>query len=480
MDGQNSWDYGSHNYGFVAQQQDDETEALARAIEASLQEDLARKSRMLAQELVQKSRQESADMKFAQALDEQDDADRQLAQAVDESHALYEADRQRQSEKDLSQAMKRTIDSSQDFRSKERHDGSWDCTNCTFTNTPYRPKCKCCASPPPPNVLAFREIPPQMRFGCEIEILLPQGKRDGFTLETLAKQLTDLGPPSVKYIGYTHETTDYWKLVTDASVAGDDHQHDLGFELVSPVLQGEAGLVSLRTVMENIRRLGIATNRSCSFHVHVDAENGSEIGTLRSLKRVAQCFVSLENAFDLLVSLTWDGVDSARRADSNRFCRSNRLAFGERSNRQRWDDISSARSRYELVDQVNPNNDRYHKLNMTNIIRPSRPSTCEFRHHGGVDDMREAEAWVRLVVLFCQQAAQGESTACLLPESSPPKVEIRALFDLVNCAGLEQFFTIERRLFADNRLNNHWDCGVCRRNFTTSRGLAQHTAACGH
>jgi hypothetical protein len=456
---------------------DDETVALARAIEASLQDDLARKSRQLAYDLVQKSRQEQADRRLAMAMeldnDDGDDSDRQLAQAVDESQALYEADLQDCHEIALSQAMEQTIENTRAFRSKERHEGSWDCAFCTVRNAPYKPKCECCSRVPPPHVLVFREMPKHLRFGCEIEIFLPNGCHDGFTLESLAKQLNKMGPPSVKYMGYSHETTEFWKIVTDASLTGNNNLQDLAFELVSPVLKGEKGLHALRMIMENIRRLGIATNRTCSFHVHVDSVPGSTLGSLGALQRVAQCFLSLENAFDVLVS------DIDRRANRNKFCRSNRLALGPRSNRQCFEDIAASQSLEDLVDLVNPNRDRYHKLNMTNLVHERRPSTCEFRNHGGVSDLLEAEAWVRLVVLFCQEATLSRDSM-LLSETSSPKAELCALFDLVNCSGLEQFFALERRLFDDDRLTNIWDCEICLRNFTTSRSLAQHMTASRH
>jgi hypothetical protein len=175
-----------------------------------------------------------------------------------------------------------------------------------------------------------------IRFGVEIEIFVAHGRQDGMTLEWIAEQLTKLGTPSIhhkgtnndthettdcwkndanlgppplkRYKGCAHETTDYWKIVTDSSLQGNHLNNDLCFELVSPILKGEDGLMSLRTIMENVRRLGIATNRTCGFHVHVDAEEEEEspLSNLPTLKRVAQSFASLKNAFDLLVSLSWD------------------------------------------------------------------------------------------------------------------------------------------------------------------------------
>jgi hypothetical protein len=352
----------------------------------------------------------------------------------------------------------------------------------------------------------------------EIESIVPDGKRDGYTLESIAKDLTRLGSgsagPKVVFMGYSHETTiQDWKIVTDSSLSSENG--DLCFELVSPVLQGEgmAGLESFRAVMANVRKLGIATNASCGFHVHVDATSSTgtsvtndydddstnetqqqhqqavlEMGTLEGLKRVAQCFCSLENAFDLLVARTTrhnsnnDHAGSGRRADRNDFCRSNRLAFGSLSNRQQWEQIASAQSLKALVGMVNPGNDRYRKLNLTNTCRPTRPSTCEFRHHGGVEELQEAEAWVRLVVRFCERASQQchASAACCLREDATPRDELQALFVLVDCEGLEQFFVVDRKLFVDRPLANDWECGSCSRTFANSRALSQHTAATGH
>lgn len=328
--------------------------------------------------------------------------------------------------------------------------------------------------------MTFKELP-HICFGLEIEIVIPNGKRDGFTLQSIAHNLSRFMEKPVRFEGFTHETRNYWKIVTDSSVQSGNGNNDLCFELVSPVLQGEMGLSFMRLIMDSVRRLGISTNSSCGFHVHVDAEDGP-LASLASLKRIAQCFVSLENAFDLLVALSWDDSDTSRKTDKNRYCKSNRLAFGQRSNRQRWRQLSCVQTEQELVDLMNPSGDRYRKLNLTNITKSDRPSTCEFRQHGGVEDLQEAEAWVRLLLLFCQNAAHGGQRVemCLMPEGTPAKNELLALFQMVNCDGLEQFFAVERRLFAESRLTQEWECGECRRIFHSSRSLSQHKQACGH
>merc|ERR1712095_82993 len=104
-----------------------------------------------------------------------------------------------------------------------------------------------------------------------------------------------------------------------------------------------------------------------------------------------------------------------------------------------------------VVLSMNPQYDRYRKLNLTNLTKDDRPSTFEFRHHGGVQDLVEAEAWVRLILLFCQNIVTSHpyeiEKKCLLHEQATVKDEVRALFDIVGCHGLEQVFTVDRKLY---------------------------------
>lgn len=99
-----------------------------------------------------------------------------------------------------------------------------------------------------------------------------------------------------------------------------------------------------------------------------------------------------------------------------------------------------------------------------------------------MEDSPEAEAWARLVVSFCEKAGQcgPASNACLLLENATPTHELQALFGLVDCQGLEQFFVVERRLFAEHLLRNEWQCGACYRTFGSCRALFQHVLASGH
>ena len=94
------------------------------------------------------------------------------------------------------------------------------------------------------------------KFGAELEMT-------GITREQAVRALRGVGI-EVRDETYNHETRDYWKIVPDSSVHG-------GFEVVSPVLEGEAGLEQLRTVVTALDDMGGTVNKTCGYHVHFDA-----------------------------------------------------------------------------------------------------------------------------------------------------------------------------------------------------------------
>ena len=96
-------------------------------------------------------------------------------------------------------------------------------------------------------------------FGVEIEAY-------NCTRERLARELTAAGI-RVQVEGYNHtDHADHWKLVTDASLHGNNT-----FELVSPILHGEQGLEELEKVCWVLDLCDVKVNDSCGLHVHMDA-----------------------------------------------------------------------------------------------------------------------------------------------------------------------------------------------------------------
>ena len=70
--------------------------------------------------------------------------------------------------------------------------------------------------------------------------------------------------------GYTHTTTDHWKLVSDSSVAIEGRHSG---ELVSPKLSGSDGLRRIESMLNAIDSLprGPRVNETAGHHVHLDA-----------------------------------------------------------------------------------------------------------------------------------------------------------------------------------------------------------------
>ena len=96
------------------------------------------------------------------------------------------------------------------------------------------------------------------KFGIEMEIV-------GIDRQTALRALRAISI-SVQNEDYNHNTRGHWKLVSDSSVHG-------GFEVVSPVLHGEAGLEEARAVATALDDAGATANRSCGLHVHFDARD---------------------------------------------------------------------------------------------------------------------------------------------------------------------------------------------------------------
>ena len=134
------------------------------------------------------------------------------------------------------------------------------------------------------------------RFGVEIEAY-------NCTQEKLLHELREAGI-CVAIEGYTHRTTEHWKLVTDSSLSGNDT-----FELVSPILVGEAGLKELETVCWVLDLCNAKVNDSCGFHVHMDAANFS----METWKNLALTYKHLEPVIDSF-------MPGSRR--NNQYCRS--------------------------------------------------------------------------------------------------------------------------------------------------------------
>ena len=208
------------------------------------------------------------------------------------------------------------------------------------------------------------------KFGIEIEAY-------NCSRERLARELREAGI-EVMVEGYNHTTRSYWKLVTDNSISGNDT-----FELVSPILVGEAGLRELEKVCWVLDLCDVRVNESCGLHVHIDAA-GFSMETWHNLAS----YKHLEPVIDRFMP--------ASRRD-NRYCRGlDHVSDGM---------ICSARTVDELKGRIG---DRYHKVNLEAY---SRHKTVEFRQHSGTTNFTKMRNWVLFLHKLVTFATRGQVPA---------------------------------------------------------------------
>lgn len=179
--------------------------------------------------------------------------------------------------------------------------------------------------------------------------------------------------------GYNHTTRPHWKLVTDGSLNGNDT-----FELVSPILVGEAGLRELEKVCWVLDLCEVKVNESCGLHVHIDAA-GFSMPTWRNL---ALSYKHLEPVIDKFMP--------ASRRD-NYYCK----GLGHVSDEM----IRSARTVDELKERIG---NRYHKVNLEAY---SRHKTVEFRQHSGTTNFTKMRNWVLFLHKLVTFATRGQVPA---------------------------------------------------------------------
>jgi hypothetical protein len=252
------------------------------------------------------------------------------------------------------------------------------------------------------------------RFGVEIEFLAT------ITPAHAVSVLRAAGI-QVEFMGYTHQTTPHWKIVTDGSC---------GYELVSPVLEGEAGIEEMKKATTALEAAGATVNKACGFHVHFDASTMS----MKAVRNLFKLWLKFEDVLDTF-------QPASRRGNTNTYCRSNLpQEFADAAgHRGACDDafrrIDACGTMDELK-QLYPC--RYRKLNVHSYFRHR---TLEVRHHAGTTDPEKIAHWVRLMArLF--DAAETAATVRNRPEDTGIGMNrLKWFFQAINAKGLTRFYT---------------------------------------
>ncbi len=260
----------------------------------------------------------------------------------------------------------------------------------------------------------------------------------------------------------------------------------LKMEIVSPVLQGRAGLEKgfvfcgcffpffffflnsfkqIEAMMGILSVLNVSVNESTGFHVHVGS---NPFFSLEELKRICANFVKYENAFDSVCA-------ESRRGVNNKYCKSHQHMFGLQSNKNINDVILSRVKLNGLLDVMNRRDDRYFKLNLQRVSEQS--PTIEFRQHNGTGNFEKVRAWILLLLHFVKNSRELPRPDNFAMERTPSYQRQRMFQWIVREPILARYY--ESRAQQLETGPNYWKC-ACGKAFPFCQRLVQHQQKTGH
>lgn len=214
-------------------------------------------------------------------------------------------------------------------------------------------------------------------FGVEIECYLPEGG----TTTTAAAAVSQRTDSLCVAQAYNHTTLPHWKIVTDGSLG--DYQR--GIEAVSPILTGEAGLVTVEKVMRALTDYGCTVSRRCGFHVHVGAGTNPPVQFFRNIFKLYALYEPVIDRF----------MPASRRLSANSYCRSiTNVALSS---------VDTAADLDSIIRLMTSHGGeaRFHKLNLSAY---RRHRTVEFRQHSGTLEGNKARNWATLCLRMAERA----------------------------------------------------------------------------
>lgn len=238
------------------------------------------------------------------------------------------------------------------------------------------------------------------KFGIEIELV-------GTTEEAAKQKFIEYGIP-VDLQRYNHVTATSWKIVPDGSLTPG------GFEVVSPILEGEAGIAEVRKVAKLLVEAGAKVDNSCGFHVHVNARDLS----VDSIVNTAARYNKFEDDINKFMP---------KSRHESRWCRPVSEIFNC------YDIPYLLRQGTRVFGSIN----RYHKINLAAY---ARHGTIEFRQHAGTVNATKMEQWVRFCLEFVDASVVAETTEfpvrrrAVMRESTRLKIE--RLYNKFHVAGI--------------------------------------------
>lgn len=219
-----------------------------------------------------------------------------------------------------------------------------------------------------------------LTFGAEFEVIMPRA--DGRTGEAgraaLARYLTE-NDIEARSEQYNHHLRTWWKITTDQSIGYDNS------EIVSPILQGNAGLEQIKRSCRLIDDWGCRVNRGCGHHVHVGVRDRFA-GQIGFFKELLKTYAKFAPVLDQLVA-------PSRRTGQNSYCYAVRY--------------TPEMDRATSLDQLARLAGAGHFTNPNFYDAFTRHGTVEFRQHQGTVNGEKSANWIRLCLRLVAHAAKN-------------------------------------------------------------------------
>jgi hypothetical protein len=218
---------------------------------------------------------------------------------------------------------------------------------------------------------------PIRKFGIEIEFI-------GVYPSDLHRAINDLGIPC-EVEGYNHNVRNHWKITTDSSIQiNSGMEHGQCGELVSPPLFGVNGLEQVRKVITALAEIGGTVNKTCGFHVHVDANNLNPSQILNVVRR----YGNYENEINAFMP---PSRRNSRWAYSVAGTYTDSIVSAVERNTGNLRAVASGLDRYRTV----------------NLAAYARHGTIEFRQHSGTANPDKVANWVQFCLYFVERSILG-------------------------------------------------------------------------
>jgi hypothetical protein len=243
------------------------------------------------------------------------------------------------------------------------------------------------------------KIQDQITIGVEIETTSKLHRTN------LASFLREEARVDIQDAGYTHRTTDHWKICYDSSIRTTrDYSYDA--EIVSPILKGKDGMKELRKLTSALEAThNTKVNKSTGLHIHFgldkywDDKGLTSDQKLRAMKNLMMMYTKYQIQIDSVLAPSRRSTRWARNLTMND---SMEQSISEESLKRILKNWSRKMNRQTSIEDLKDMiGTRYAVINLQNWV--SR-GTIEFRQHQGTESFEKISNWINFLMSMIHRA----------------------------------------------------------------------------